>query len=83
MKKESGGGGGNSVSPTNVQLSGTIARGRKTYDTPRVPVVFVIGGPGSGKIVHSEKLARRRKGFVHINILDTLQKLLEQTGMSY
>lgn len=50
------------------------------YETPRMPVVFVLGGPGSGKITHSETLVRHRKGYVHVNMTEKMHKLLEGTG---
>ena len=52
------------------------------YITPRMPVVFVLGGPGSGKITHSETLTRRAKGYVHINMTDLLQGLIEETEVN-
>ena len=84
----------------NVGAPNTDTQGHQTiqFETPRMPVVFVLGkllpfsiemtklivflsgGPGSGKITHSETLVRHRKGYVHINMTEKLQKLLEGTG---
>lgn len=51
------------------------------HELIRTPVVFVVGGPGSGKISHSERLARQRKGFVHINVIELLLQHLEGSDL--
>ena len=51
-----------------------------SFDTPRMPVIFVLGGPGSGKITHSETLTRHRKGYVHVNMTEKMHQILEGTG---
>ena len=40
----------------------------------------VSGGPGSGKITHSEVLSRRQKGFLHVNMTEMLQQVIDGTG---
>ncbi|KAJ8679855.1 hypothetical protein QAD02_015642 [Eretmocerus hayati] len=45
-----------------------------TFETPQVPVIFVLGGPGSGKVTHCDNLTQEKKGIVHINMTDLLQQ---------
>lgn len=51
-------------------------------DTPRVPIIFVLGGPGSGKITHCDRLVQERPGTVHINMTDLIQQHIVGNGMS-
>ncbi|XP_066582950.1 adenylate kinase isoenzyme 5 isoform X2 [Prorops nasuta] len=44
------------------------------FEMPKVPVIFVLGGPGSGKVTHCDNLMQERKGIVHINMMDLLQQ---------
>ncbi|XP_025405073.1 adenylate kinase isoenzyme 5 [Sipha flava] len=44
------------------------------FDTPKVPVIFVLGGPGSGKVTHCDNLMIEKRGIVHINMTDLLQQ---------
>ncbi|XP_018336162.1 adenylate kinase isoenzyme 5 isoform X2 [Agrilus planipennis] len=44
------------------------------FETPKVPVVFVLGGPGSGKVTHCDNLAQDEHRIVHINMTDLLQQ---------
>ncbi|KAF2884767.1 hypothetical protein ILUMI_21374, partial [Ignelater luminosus] len=44
------------------------------FETPKVPVIFVLGGPGSGKVTHCDNLMQEKKGIVHINMTDLLQQ---------
>ncbi|XP_053607587.1 adenylate kinase isoenzyme 5 isoform X2 [Plodia interpunctella] len=44
------------------------------FEPPSVPVVFVLGGPGSGKVTHCDNLMQERRGVVHINMTDLLQQ---------
>ncbi|XP_055387273.1 adenylate kinase isoenzyme 5 [Condylostylus longicornis] len=44
------------------------------FDPPKVPVIFVLGGPGSGKVTHCDTLMQERRGVVHINMMDLLQQ---------
>ncbi len=67
-----GAGAGTSSSSSNGQLS--------SFETPRMPVVFVLGGPGSGKITHSETLVRHRRGYIHVNMTEKMHQILEGTG---
>lgn len=54
----------------------------ETADPPRVPIVFVLGGPGSGKITHCDRLVQERPGTVHINMTDLIQQHIVGNGMS-
>ncbi|KAL4705063.1 hypothetical protein ACJJTC_004562 [Scirpophaga incertulas] len=44
------------------------------FEPPNVPVIFVLGGPGSGKVTHCDNLMQERRGMVHINMTDLLQQ---------
>lgn len=44
------------------------------FEPPAVPVIFVLGGPGSGKVTHCDNLMQERRGVVHINMTDLLQQ---------
>ncbi|GLV38157.1 uncharacterized protein CBL_12803 [Carabus blaptoides fortunei] len=44
------------------------------FETPRVPVIFVLGGPGSGKVTHCDNLMQEKRGIIHINMTDLLQQ---------
>ncbi|XP_050685427.1 uncharacterized protein LOC126979893 [Leptidea sinapis] len=44
------------------------------FEPPTVPVIFVLGGPGSGKVTHCDNLMQERRGLVHINMTDLLQQ---------
>ncbi|XP_015607295.1 adenylate kinase isoenzyme 5 [Cephus cinctus] len=48
--------------------------GPVNFETPKVPVIFVLGGPGSGKVTHCDNLMHEKKGIVHINMTDLLQQ---------
>ncbi|CAB3371923.1 Hypothetical predicted protein [Cloeon dipterum] len=55
----------------------TIRQGPNTaikFEPPSVPVIFILGGPGSGKVTHCDALASEKRGFVHINMTDLLQQ---------
>ncbi|XP_046398135.1 adenylate kinase isoenzyme 5 [Ischnura elegans] len=60
---------GQSPGPADAALAAPIA-----FESPRVPVIFVIGGPGSGKVTHCDNLALERPVIVHINMADLLQQ---------
>ncbi|XP_058806621.1 uncharacterized protein LOC131673009 isoform X2 [Phymastichus coffea] len=55
--------------------------GRIKFEQPTVPVVFVLGGPGSGKVTHCDNLMQEKKGIVHINMTDLLQQYVLGNGM--
>ncbi|XP_061708175.1 adenylate kinase isoenzyme 5 isoform X2 [Cydia pomonella] len=44
------------------------------FEPPSVPVIFILGGPGSGKVTHCDNLMQERRGLVHINMTDLLQQ---------
>ncbi|XP_020716407.1 adenylate kinase isoenzyme 5 [Ceratitis capitata] len=48
--------------------------GKIKFDPPKVPVIFVLGGPGSGKVTHSDTFMQERRGVTHINMMDLLQQ---------
>ncbi|CAH1785749.1 unnamed protein product, partial [Owenia fusiformis] len=49
-------------------------------DIPDVPIVFVIGGPGSGKGSQCKMLVHRYPGWVHLSIGDLLRRNIMQKG---
>ncbi|XP_055545854.1 adenylate kinase isoenzyme 5 isoform X2 [Wyeomyia smithii] len=48
--------------------------GKVKFDPPKVPVIFILGGPGSGKVTHCDTLMQERRGVTHINMMDLLQQ---------
>ncbi|XP_017759986.1 PREDICTED: adenylate kinase isoenzyme 5 [Eufriesea mexicana] len=48
--------------------------GTVKFEVPKVPVIFVLGGPGSGKVTHCDNLMQEKKGITHINMMDLLQQ---------
>ncbi|XP_034474847.1 adenylate kinase isoenzyme 5 isoform X1 [Drosophila innubila] len=48
--------------------------GKIKFDPPKVPVIFVLGGPGSGKVTHCDTFMQERRGVTHINMMDLLQQ---------
>ncbi|XP_017155414.1 adenylate kinase isoenzyme 5 isoform X1 [Drosophila miranda] len=48
--------------------------GKIKFDPPKVPVIFVLGGPGSGKVTHCDTFMQDRRGVTHINMMDLLQQ---------
>ncbi|XP_072748656.1 adenylate kinase isoenzyme 5 [Anoplolepis gracilipes] len=44
------------------------------FEIPKVPVIFVLGGPGSGKVTYCDNLIQEKKGITHINMMDLLQQ---------
>ncbi|EDS28638.1 conserved hypothetical protein [Culex quinquefasciatus] len=60
-------------SPT-ANGGGMQNNGKVKFDPPKVPVIFVLGGPGSGKVTHCDTLMQERRGVTHINMMDLLQQ---------
>jgi Adenylate kinase len=48
--------------------------GKVKFDPPSVPVIFILGGPGSGKVTHCDTLMQEKRGVTHINMMDLLQQ---------
>ncbi|KAG5675852.1 hypothetical protein PVAND_005721 [Polypedilum vanderplanki] len=48
--------------------------GKVKFQPPNVPVIFVLGGPGSGKVTHCDTLMQEKRGLTHINMMDLLQQ---------
>ncbi|XP_023713806.1 UMP-CMP kinase 1-like, partial [Cryptotermes secundus] len=48
--------------------------GHVKFEVPKVPVIFVLGGPGSGKVTHCDNLMQEKRGITHINMTDLLQQ---------
>ncbi|XP_050082037.1 adenylate kinase isoenzyme 5 isoform X2 [Anopheles aquasalis] len=59
--------------PTSAS-NGMQNTGKVKFDPPKVPVIFVLGGPGSGKVTHCDTLMQERRGVTHINMMDLLQQ---------
>ncbi|XP_025198830.1 adenylate kinase isoenzyme 5 [Melanaphis sacchari] len=64
------------IDNTNSNNTGMFpyTNGHVKFDTPKVPVIFVLGGPGSGKVTHCDNLMIEKRGIVHINMTDLLQQ---------
>lgn len=54
--------------------------GKIKFDPPKVPVIFVLGGPGSGKVTHCDTFMQERRGVTHINMMDLLQQYAMGNG---
>ncbi|XP_055852067.1 adenylate kinase isoenzyme 5 isoform X2 [Episyrphus balteatus] len=63
-----------SGSAINVPLADMDNAGKIKFDPPKVPVIFVLGGPGSGKVTHCDTFMQERRGVIHINMMDLLQQ---------
>ncbi|XP_037897499.1 adenylate kinase isoenzyme 5 isoform X3 [Glossina fuscipes] len=59
---------------SNVSLIDMQGVGKIKFDPPKVPVIFVLGGPGSGKVTHCDTFMQERRGITHINMMDLLQQ---------
>nr|NP_609263.2 uncharacterized protein Dmel_CG9541, isoform C [Drosophila melanogaster]AAF52730.2 uncharacterized protein Dmel_CG9541, isoform C [Drosophila melanogaster] len=59
---------------TNVGAIDMQNAGKIKFDPPKVPVIFVLGGPGSGKVTHCDTFMQERRGVTHINMMDLLQQ---------
>ncbi|XP_055678396.1 adenylate kinase isoenzyme 5 isoform X2 [Lutzomyia longipalpis] len=71
------GGGRRRSTMLHTPLSGNFPMqnaGKVKFDPPKVPVIFVLGGPGSGKVTHCDTLMQEKRGVVHINMMDLLQQ---------
>lgn len=42
--------------------------------------MFLLGGPGSGKVTHCDNLAEEKRGIIHINMTDLLQQYTIGSG---
>ncbi|KAF5294183.1 hypothetical protein FQR65_LT10894 [Abscondita terminalis] len=65
------------VRSVNTPLGGTLPMPNNTnvqFESPKVPVIFILGGPGSGKVTHCDNLMQEKKGIIHINMTDLLQQ---------
>ncbi|XP_063700619.1 adenylate kinase isoenzyme 5 [Culicoides brevitarsis] len=63
------------MAKTSLELQAPLQNiGKVKFDTPKVPVIFILGGPGSGKVTHCDTLTQEKKGLIHINMMDLLQQ---------
>ncbi|XP_044017152.1 adenylate kinase isoenzyme 5 [Aphidius gifuensis] len=51
------------------------------FHIPEAAVIFILGGPGSGKVTHCDNLARSADGIQHINMTDILQRYSLNLGI--
>lgn len=65
---------------TNVGAIDMQNAGKIKFDPPKVPVIFVLGGPGSGKVTHCDTFMQERRGVTHINMMDLLQQYAMGNG---
>ena len=54
--------------------------GKVKFHPPNVPVIFILGGPGSGKVTHCDTLMQEKRGVTHINMMDLLQQYAMGNG---
>lgn len=59
-----------------------VLTSKPNFDKDKVSVVFVLGGPGSGKGTQCEKLVKE-KGFVHLSAGDLLRSEQKREGSQY
>uniref|UniRef100_A0A1A9UIW0 Adenylate kinase isoenzyme 5 n=1 Tax=Glossina austeni TaxID=7395 RepID=A0A1A9UIW0_GLOAU len=64
----------NANGSSNASLIDMQGVGKIKFDPPKVPVIFVLGGPGSGKVTHCDTFMQERRGITHINMMDLLQQ---------
>ncbi|KPU74219.1 uncharacterized protein Dana_GF22148, isoform C [Drosophila ananassae] len=62
------------LASTNIGGIDMQNAGKIKFDPPKVPVIFVLGGPGSGKVTHCDTFMQERRGVTHINMMDLLQQ---------
>ncbi|CAG2215723.1 AK [Mytilus edulis] len=60
--------------------SDTKAKTVKKADIPDVPIVFIMGGPGSGKLTQVTSLLKLAEGWVHLSMGDILRNEIAQKG---
>lgn len=80
-----GGGGQNGSqlithSPKSARAPQMANIGKVKFQPPNVPVIFVLGGPGSGKVTHCDTLMQEKRGLTHINMMDLLQQYAMGNG---
>ncbi|XP_075151394.1 uncharacterized protein LOC142225493 isoform X2 [Haematobia irritans] len=66
--------GGHIAGSANINGTDMPNVGKIKFDPPKVPVIFVLGGPGSGKVTHCDTFMQERRGVIHINMMDLLQQ---------
>ncbi|XP_055295783.1 adenylate kinase isoenzyme 5 [Sitodiplosis mosellana] len=62
------------TSKTSAAGMSVLNAGKVKFDPPSVPVIFVLGGPGSGKVTHCDTLMEEKRGVTHINMMDLLHQ---------
>lgn len=60
--------------------SDTKAKTVNKADIPDVPIVFIMGGPGSGKLTQVTSLLKLAEGWVHLSMGDILRNEIAQKG---
>ncbi|XP_076090777.1 uncharacterized protein LOC143062851 isoform X3 [Mytilus galloprovincialis] len=60
--------------------SDTKAKTVNKADIPDVPIVFIMGGPGSGKLTQVNSLLKLAEGWVHLSMGDILRNEIAQKG---
>ncbi|XP_063423864.1 adenylate kinase isoenzyme 5-like isoform X3 [Mytilus trossulus] len=60
--------------------SDTKAKTVDKADIPDVPIVFIMGGPGSGKLTQVTSLLKLAEGWVHLSMGDILRNEIAQKG---
>jgi hypothetical protein len=73
-----------STSSTNQQQNNNdSSSGNPKPIEVRSPVIFVLGGPGSGKITHCDRAVQERTGLAHVNMTDLIQQHVVGNGNHY
>ncbi|XP_064616728.1 adenylate kinase isoenzyme 5-like isoform X2 [Liolophura sinensis] len=54
--------------------------GDQRIKLPNVPIVFLMGGPGSGKLTQVQRLVQRYNGWVHLSMGDLIRHQIASRG---
>ncbi|KAK3088078.1 hypothetical protein FSP39_014403 [Pinctada imbricata] len=58
-----------------------ISKVPEANDTiPNVPIIFIMGGPGSGKLTQVQKIQQKHAGWVHLSMGDLLRQNIVKSG---
>lgn len=51
----------------------------ENFKVPHVPIIFVIGGPGSGKITHCQRITAELEDWEHVSMTDVIQQIIKSS----
>ncbi|XP_076039604.1 adenylate kinase isoenzyme 5 isoform X2 [Oratosquilla oratoria] len=62
-------------------LANSTSQMETTEALTGAPVIFVMGGPGSGKMTHAQNLADIHEGYRHINMYVVISEYVKENGL--